>query len=399
MFMKKNKPTFYIFSHNVEPNGISGGETILIETFKRIGKYFDEIKVYTWKPGKDLYVKYGLTKVTYKLSHLPILPNFYASFFLRTLYGIWLGLTLRISKPKNSFMYFSSDFWPDSIPVVLLKLRYPKIIFVSNFYLAAPNPFIGFNEKGGFRFPSINGIFFYLMQKPIYYFSKYFADIIFVTSEPDVDRFPKQKVKNKYFVVKGGVNVAEINTFIKNNQAKRKIYDGVFMGRFHPQKGVLELLDIWKFVVHKRKSAKLVMIGDGPLMGDVKKKIKKLHLESNVELTGYIFDQNKRFRTFQQSKVALHPAIYDSGGMAVAEAMAFGLPAVSFDLLALKTYYPKGMLKVPQGDKKRFAQQVLKLLENMTLYRKTVRDALNLVQTEWDWDKRAKLIAQKILSA
>lgn len=397
--MRKNNLVFYIFSHNVEPNGISGGETILIETLKRIRKHFKSVEVYGWKPAKDLYTKYGLTHVTYRLSKIPVIPNFYISFIVRTFYGLWLGFSLSIPDPKNTFLYFSSDFWPDALPVVLLKLRYSQTKFVSNFFLAAPNPFYGFNEqKNSFRIPTINGLFFYFMQKPIYWFSRLFADFIFVTSEPDVDRFPRLKKENKYFVVKGGVNIEPIEKFKKKQARMNKMYDGVFIGRFHPQKGVLELLDIWKYVVSIKENAKLVMIGDGPLMPEVKEKIQHLRLIKNIILTGYIFDNKERYKIFMKSKVALHPAIYDSGGMAVAEAMAFGLPAVGFDLLALKTYYPSGMIKVKQGDKKKFATAILYLLISKNEYKRISSDAKKLIKEEWDWDKRAKMIAQKIFS-
>jgi glycosyltransferase involved in cell wall biosynthesis len=396
--MQNKQMNIYIFSHNVEPNGISGGETILIETFRRIGKYFSSVTVYTWKPGRDLYKKYGLTDVKYILSQLPVIPNFYASFLLRTLYGIRLGFSLRLKHPEKSYLYFSSDFWPDAIPVMLLKMRYPKSKFLSNFYLAAPNPFIGFNEKGKVKMPSLNGIFFWLMQKPVYYFSKYFADFVFVTSIPDIDRFPKQKKSGRYFIVKGGVNVGNIKKFQKHEAKKdtKKIYDGVFMGRFHPQKGPVELLSIWKKVMKKLPHAQLIMIGDGPLMPQIKRKLHSLTLEKNVILTGYIFDSDKRYRIFNQSKIALHPAVYDSGGMAVAEAMAFGLPGISFDLKALKTYYPKGMIKIPQGNISAFANTIVTLLQDKSLYKKTQIDALDLVESEWNWDKRAKDVYKKI---
>lgn len=397
--MRKNKPTIYIFSHNVEPNGISGGETILIETFKRLTRHFKKIVVYTWQPGKDVYVQYGLQNVTYRLSHLPILPNFYLSFILRILYGFWLGLTLHIPNSRDTYLYFSSDFWPDALPVILLKLRFPKAIFLSNFYLAAPNPFYGFDEqKKRLHIPTLRGLAFYIMQKPVYWFSQLYADFIFITSEPDVDRFSKQKANNNFFVVKGGVNVASIEKFKKLHHFTHKKYDAVFMGRFHPQKGVLELLDIWKEVVRKKTHVQLIMIGDGQLMGKVKEKIKELGLEKNAQLAGYIFDAPQRYTIFNQSKIVLHPAVYDSGGMAAAEAMAFGIPAVSFDLLALKTYYPKGMIKVVPGNKKVFAQKIVELLQSKALYNKTKKDALALVREEWDWDKRAKMIGEKILS-
>jgi len=61
-------------------------------------------------------------------------------------------------------------------------------------------------------------------------------------------------------------------------------YDGVFIGRFHVQKGVLELIDVWELVVKNKPFAKLVMIGDGDLFPEVKDKIDKKELSSNIIL-------------------------------------------------------------------------------------------------------------------
>jgi len=62
---------------------------------------------------------------------------------------------------------------------------------------------------------------------------------------------------------------------------------------------------------------------------------------------------------------------------------------VRFDLPALRTYYPKGMLKTPCYDLKAFAENILKLLNDAELYEKTAKDALNWAK-EWDWDRRAE---------
>jgi glycosyltransferase involved in cell wall biosynthesis len=102
-----------------------------------------------------------------------------------------------------------------------------------------------------------------------------------------------------------------------------------------------------------------------------------------------------KLKIFKDSKVVVHPAIYDSGGMAACEAMACGLPGVSFDLPALKTYYPKGMIKMPCFDLKAFAGNILKLLTDEKLYEKTAKDALDWTK-EWNWDKRAELLLEII---
>ena len=134
------------------------------------------------------------------------------------------------------------------------------------------------------------------------------------------------------------------------------------------------------------------MIGDGPLMREVKDKIGSLNLGKNIILVGYKYDGEEKYKIFCRSKIVVHPSIYDSGGMSAAEAMAWGLPGVSFNLEALKTYYPKGMLKAPLGDKKLFAGIVIKLLDDPEFYKSKAAEAKALIEKHWNWDKRARVI-------
>ncbi|MBU1129770.1 glycosyltransferase, partial [Patescibacteria group bacterium] len=242
------------------------------------------------------------------------------------------------------------------------------------------SPYKGINK--------IKGLLYWTMQQPSLFIVKKWADFVLVTSIPDTKKFPHKNV----IVVQGGVNIPNLTA------SKHPQYDACFMGRFHFQKGVLELIDIWEKVVLQKPKAKLIMIGDGELMNKVKNKIKKLGLKNNITLAG--FKENaKKHNIFKQSKMILHPATFDSGGMSAAESMAYKLPAVSFDLESLKTYYPKGMLKTPKYNLNKFAQNIIELLDNPTLYQKTAKDAYDLIISTWDWKKRGKLIYQQIFTA
>ena len=84
--------------------------------------------------------------------------------------------------------------------------------------------------------------------------------------------------------------------------------------------------------------------------------------------------------------------------MSAAEAMAFALPGVSYDLPALKTYYPQGMIKTPLHNQKQFAKNIIRLLEDPILYQKYSRQALTLIKNKWDWQKHATLLYQQIFS-
>lgn len=217
--------------------------------------------------------------------------------------------------------------------------------------------------------------------------AKVFADIIYITSDPDIKRFPHKKV----IVIRGGVDMVHSQKYFKQKNKLPIIFDGLYIGRLHPQKGVLELIDIWKILIDKLPQAKLAIIGDGILEPKIKNKIKQNKLSKNIKLFGFQAGKTK-YKLIQQSKIILHPAIFDSGGMAAADAMAFGLPGVSFDLPALKTYYPHGMLKTPQYNKAKFADNIFKLLTDKKLYIKTSNEAKILINNHWNWDSQAKTI-------
>ena len=261
----------------------------------------------------------------------------------------------------------------------------------------APKPWDKNTPYKGIRW--LAGFFYWLLQRPSYWIIKTFADYVLVTSKPDVAKFVTPKrTPDKVIVAQGGVDIEESERYLNGKQVipiKKRKFDACFSGRFHYQKGVLELLDIWRIISNRHKNAKLALIGAGPLEQDVKKKIKNLRLETNVDLLGYRSGDDK-FAIFKQSKVMVHPATYDSGGMAAAEGLAWGLPGVAFDLDSLKTYYPKGVLKVRQFDLKEFAQKTLHLLTDKSLYKKTATDAHDLVLESWDWRKRVRVIYMPI---
>jgi glycosyltransferase involved in cell wall biosynthesis len=307
-------------------------------------------------------------------------------------------------------VYSTSDFYPDFYPAYLMKRRNPKILWIAGYYLFAPPPWAKVTPYTGRQ--RLRGLVYWLMQRPSYYLINKYADKVFVTSEPDVKYFVNAKrSRDQVIVVQGGVDVTASEEYLRE-QAKRnklkvetrnlkletgdcpppsKKYDACFIGRFHYQKGVLLLIDIWKKVCEGKPDARLAMIGNGPLEDDVRVKIKALGLEQNVELLGFM-DGEKKFDVFKKSKIMVHPATYDSGGMAAAEGMAWRLPGVSFDLEALKTYYPQGMVKIPCFDEQQFADTILRLLNEPAFYEEQASLAHELILEVWDWKKRAEWV-------
>ena len=176
----------------------------------------------------------------------------------------------------------------------------------------------------------------------------------------------------------------------KTNQ--EEIYTACFYARFHPQKGPDEMIDIWSIYLKKfNPNAKLLMVGDGPLFQKCKDIINKNKLSKNIILTGYISDENDKEKFFSSCKILIHPAIYDTGGMAALEVMSYGLPGISYDLQGLKETYPKGMIKVPCYNKNIFANEIHLVNNINNIYNDTLSEVFELTK-EWDWKKRVKEI-------
>jgi len=369
---------------------LSGGDRIFIECAKRWAQKGHCISIITCREGYEMCQRYDLKNASYYIASPKRMLPLYMLYILRVVKGCILALRLKLDA-RNTVVYSSSDFWPDSIPSWVLKMRFGKIRWVAGFYLFVSSPFSmdsPYRGKLAFR-----GFLYYFSQIPIYSLVKRCADMVFVTGELDRGRFidNKRLTPDKVIAVRGGV---DLNAATRIPAPEKEQFDAVFVGRFHPQKGVLELLDIWKYVCMTKRDAKLAIIGVGELESEVRARIKRLGLGNNVILFGFK-DGDEKLKIFKASKVVVHPAIYDSGGMAACEAMACGLPGVSFDLPALRSYYPQGMLKTPSYDLRRFAENILSLLTDEGLYEKTSKEALSWAK-EWDWDKRAAELLEEI---
>jgi len=387
----------FISNYNVG-FGLSGGDRIFIELMKGWRRHA-QILLLGCGEAAAVAARCGATEVRVLLTRDADGSSSYGLVALlkhtccRLAAGVRALRTYSSELADVDVVYSVSDFYPDFWPAFLLKRRNPRIRWIAGYYLFAPPPWAKDSPYKGAQM--LRGLIYWLLQRPSYFLVNRYADHVFVTSEPDVKRFiTKHRGIDQITVVQGGVDITESELYLASPDVvpveKRK-YDACFVGRFHYQKGVLALLDIWKRVCARRPGARLAVIGDGHLANEVRKKITQLGLAANVDLLGFR-DGAEKFEVFKLAKLMVHPATYDSGGMAAAEGMAWGLPGVSFDLDALKTYYPRGMVKVPCFEEPAFAAAILRLLDDEGFYRTQAAAAHALIVEVWDWHKRTESI-------
>jgi len=396
-----NPKKLIVVAHNNLGASLSGGDRI----FLNLIKYWQsktKITVLASPEASNLINRFKLSPkiiITSNQSPVHTLNTSYLVFhhLSRFLSAILFCLKNKSIFKSNQYLYTASDFYGDFVFGLFAKIYHPSIKWICGYYLLAPNP-LSASSPYRHNHQYFRGIIYFLAQKPTILLTKLFADFLFVTSNPDVKIFQSRRLTiNKIFVIKGGVNLPSLSSIRRLKPISNRLYDAVFLGRLHAQKGVVELIDIWKIVVNQLPEAKLVIIGDGEMLSAIKQKISKLQLTKNIKLAGFMLG-HKKFNIIKNSKIVVHPATYDSGGMAAAEAMAWGLPGVSFDLPALKTYYPQGMVKTNCFSKKQFASNIIKLLTSHDLYTQYSSQALNLTRQHWSWHRLFNRLSKSIFS-
>lgn len=379
--------------------GLSGGETCMIALVKYLAKNKYKNVILTTVIGRKTYEDSGLKEDGQFIEYYTI--NFTDNDAKRHIFFCWILSLIRAIKSIREISFFNddvmichSDFFPDYITAYFCKKKNPKIKIYYWYHMLAPSLFYGY--EGEFtkkiQFPKLNVIFYQINQ----WLFRFFIDKndVIITVNKYYERILKKVFSNnRIYCLRhfGGSHSA-------SSRESEKKYDVIWIGRFHPQKGIFQFIDIISRITRKLKNVKVAVIGEG----DVKIKegffseIRKKHLDDNIEYMGLIAKTEKYLNYLRSSKVFLMTSLYEGFGLVNLDAMSQGLPVVAYDLPA---YEPikKAIITVPILRNDIFSQKVLELLENNEYYQKQ-SDKAYLQSLKFSWDKMGSEILSLINS-
>ncbi len=366
----------------VSPNSIGGGDRFLIETVLRAPKNI-YLNIILPQIGFVHFQREVINHPNIKYLVLPknsfdgsdIIFFIFGAYIIRTLQTIRLLKSIPIIK----HIHTASDTFVDIIPAALMKLIYKDFIWSTRFFHFIENPLV---RKGDI----LRNLYSYLQQKFSLWLMHYADKIIIDNEVLKHDLISKNFEPQKIFISTGGVDTAMMSRAKTRFSSKYKS-DAIFTGRIAEHKGVLDAIFIWSEVNKYLPQAKLVMLGYGPSY--VRKKlhdeINRLKLSKKVSIVGYIPNRNEQIKYLKNSMILLF-LDYEAGfGLAVAEAMACGLPVVAYKLPIFGSIYKQGFLLTDPGNTIGAAEQVKKLLINPHLYQQLSVAATKEVQ-KLDWN-------------
>ena len=159
----------------------------------------------------------------------------------------------------------------------------------------------------------------------------------------------------------------------------------LFVGRFEPRKGVLDLLKAYRQIRKDGAEARLLLVGGGPQEREARRYVATRRM-GGVEFLGRVSDDEK-LQLFRTADVYCSPATgRESFGIVLLEAMAAGIPIVASDIHGYKGVVRRGReaLLVPPREPKELAAAIKRLLADRELAARFAESGMARAQ-EFSW--------------
>ena len=150
------------------------------------------------------------------------------------------------------------------------------------------------------------------------------------------------------------------------------------VGRIDAEKNPLLLPEIVRLLHERDPRWRLAVVGDGPLLPELERRVTELGLENAVELRGYVPNGEALWREYHGSHAFLHVSLTEGLPQVLVEAQAAGLPIVATDVggVAAAVGGGRSALLVPPDDAAAAATALQRLAAEPELRRRLIEESL-----------------------
>lgn len=205
--------------------------------------------------------------------------------------------------------------------------------------------------------------------------------------------------EDKILVLHNGIDPDLFNTTYPSlpvnicNKLSGKFIIG-FTGLFVPWHGLYMLLSVFRRIIKKHKNMHLLLVGDGPIISDLKEKINVLNLKSNVTITGIVPHSDiPGYISMMNICVIVQHADYTSP-VKLFEYMAMGKPIVAPDMENIQeivTNAKNAFLFTP-NDENELECKINMIIKNEDIRNAIGEEAQKKVMANYTWHKNACVI-------
>ena len=369
----------------LEGKGITGAPVRFYEISRRFASHGINQHLLTTLGGKIMQTTLGcslpmtVVPASFVLKKEPCRPFRFWSYLVTSF--LWRFFKRHI--PKSETIITVSDYFCDIIPALDLKKR-SGAKWIAWIHHCESDP----KTRPGNRL--VNEITARMQKWSFKKIARY-ADSAWINDTiagDEIERrlllagMPPERIRR----MKNGINVSDIGNIPEPDE---KSDDAVMIGA-RPNKGLFDIIPIWKRVCEMRPNTTLVVMGGMSGESEVVDEVEKLNLPIKFfkPVNGFLSGKDY-YAKIKKSRILFAPSHEEGWGIAVCEAMALGLPVVAYDLPAYQKIYGDSYRAIECFDYEMFSRAIIEVLENPSISSELKAKGLSAA-VKYDWDKIAE---------
>lgn len=386
-----------MLSWEYPPRVVGGIARVVKELSEKLQLEGQDVTVVTYKEGDTPYFEVEETGVkVYRVDNYMIRPNNFIDWIMQLNFNLITEVNKLIQSGETFDVIHAHD-WLTAYAAKTLKESY-NIPLVSTIHATEAG------RNGGIQTE---------MQRYINdteWMLTYESSEVIVNSnfmKNDIQRIfglPFEKIK----VIPNGIDLKKFDGIKKDYEFRRRFAADnekiiLSLGRLVFEKGIQHLIYAMPKILSNYNDAKLVIVGKGGMIDELKQITVNLGIQDKVYFTGYMAGNDVQ-KMYKASDVAVFPSTYEPFGIVALEAMLGGTPTVVSDIGGLNEIVKHGEtgLKSYAGNANSIADSVTQLLYDYDLSEKITKNAKLEVVQNFNWTKIAedtrKLYEKAIIS-
>ena len=286
-----------------------------------------------------------------------------------------IKLRREILKINPDIVHVQGTSYMYSLPATLVRGKHPTLLTVHGLVK------MEFKFEKGVRYAT--GKF---ISKPLEKYAISKIQSIIVCS-PAMKELVNNMTNSKIYVIPNGINLERIDDVQSIDLNHPNIF---FVGLLRKVKGIGILLNAIPIIKKSISDICVYIAGSGQLENELKSLVKKLDIEENVKFLGFLQEEEK-YIYYKSADLCVVPSVYESFGIVLLEAMAYGKPVVASNVGGIPYVVENGTtgLLFECGNVKELAEKIIVLLRDEEL-RKKMGEAGRERAKEFTWDKIAE---------
>jgi len=207
------------------------------------------------------------------------------------------------------------------------------------------------------------------------------CDAFHTISNASKEDLIKFGTKKQIYVIPPTIKEIQVRNSTHNNK------QFIYLGRLVFYKNIEVLIKAIKIVKNEDKGIKLIIVGGGPQLKNIQKKIEELDLQENIVTKGYV-NTKEKFDLLSESNALLFPSLCEGFGLVILEAFSQNKPVVASNIKPMSDIieHEKTGYILDPNDENIWAEHIIKLIRNYQESQKMGKNGNEVLKTKYNQD-------------